>query len=226
MFNSKFNSLLTALLIIAIIAILAIIGYFGYSIYNKYYLNAGAKDAVDAFEQTVGNQNTVTTPPTNELVQNVVIGGVSEGDSMYQNQTQNNTTTTTYYGYNVIGTISIPAIDIEYPILEKVTTKSIKVAVAYLSGVGINQVGNTVIQGHNYRNGLFFSNLSKLSVGDKIYITDTTGTQITYEVYRNFEAKATDTSFYNRDTEGKREITLSTCTNDNTVRTIILAREV
>ena len=62
MFNSKFNSLLTALLIIAIIAILAIIGYFGYSIYNKYYLNAGAKDAVDAFEQAVGNQNTVTTP--------------------------------------------------------------------------------------------------------------------------------------------------------------------
>ena len=227
MFNSKFNSLLTALLIIAIIAILAIIGYFGYSIYNKYYLNVGAKDAVDAFEQAVGNQNTVTTPPTNELVQNVVIGGVSEGDSMYQNQTQNNnTSTTTYYGYEVVGTISIPAIDIEYPILGKPATDALKVAIVYLSGAGINQVGNTVLQGHNYRNGLFFSNLSKLSVGDKIYITDKTGTQVTYEVYRNFEAKATDTSFYKRDTEGKREVTLSTSTNDNTVRTIILAREV
>ena len=45
-------------------------------------------------------------------------------------------------------------------------------------------------------------------------------------LYRNFEAQATDTSFYNRDTQGKREITLSTCTNDNKIRTIILAREV
>ena len=45
-------------------------------------------------------------------------------------------------------------------------------------------------------------------------------------MYRNFEAQATDTSFYNRDTQGKREITLSTCTNDNKIRTIILAREV
>lgn len=228
MFNSKFNTLLTALLIIAIIAIIGIIGYFGYSIYNKYYLNAGAKDAVNAFEETFGNTTTVTPPQTNEIVdENVVIGGVSEGNNIYQEPTQNGgTNNTTYYGYNVIGTISIPAIDIEYPILDTPSSNALKVAIVYLSGVGINQVGNTVLQGHNYRNGLFFSNLSKLSNGDKIYIRDTSGTQITYEVYRNFEAQATDTSFYNRDTQGKREITLSTCTNDNKIRTIILAREV
>lgn len=92
--------------------------------------------------------------------------------------------------------------------------------------LGVNKVGNTVIQGHNYRNGLFFSNLSKLSNGDKIYIKDTEGTQITYEVYKNFSAEATDTSFYNRDTAGKREITLSTCTEDSAIRTIILAKEI
>ena len=93
-------------------------------------------------------------------------------------------------------------------------------------GFGINKVGNTVIQGHNYRNGLFFSNLSKLSNGDKIYITDPTGTKITYEVYSVFEAEETDSSFYNRDTKGLREITLSTCTNDGSKRTIVLAKEV
>ncbi len=223
MFNSKFNTLLTVLLVIAIIAIVGLIAYFGYSIYSKYYINAAAKEAIDAFEQAIGNTVTPSTDD-NEVDGNVTIGGVSEGESIYQNQTTG--TTTTYYGYNVIGTISIPAIDIEYPILEKVTTRSLKVAVAYLSGAGINQVGNTVIQGHNYRNGLFFSNLSSLSIGDKIYIKDTTGTEVTYEVYRNFTAEDTDTSFYNRDTEGKREITLSTCTEDSTVRTIILASEV
>lgn len=133
---------------------------------------------------------------------------------------------TKYYGYEVLGTISIPKIKIEYPILERVSPQSIKVAVAYLSGDGINKVGNTVIQGHNYRNGLFFSNLSKLSNGDDIYITDQTGTKIKYQVYNVFEAEATDSSFYKRETNGLREITLSTCTNDGSMRTIVLAKEV
>lgn len=91
---------------------------------------------------------------------------------------------------------------------------------------GINKVGNTVIQGHNYRNGMFFSNLKKMSNGDKIYITDTDGVKITYEAYSIFEAGETDTSFYKRDTAGLREITLSTCTDDGSARTIVLAKEV
>lgn len=221
MFNSKFNTLLTVLLIVAIIAIIAIIGYFGYSIYNKYYIDASAKNVIHNFEQNTGN-TTVTPKPDDGS--NVTLGDGNIGNSIYNNSTGS---TLEYGGYQVLGTISIPTIKIEYPILAKVTNKSLKIAVAYLSGVGINQVGNTVIQGHNYKNGLFFSNLGKLSNGDKIYIKDATGTQITYEVYRNFTAKATDASFYNRDTAGKREITLSTCTdNDNSARIIILAREV
>jgi len=71
-----------------------------------------------------------------------------------------------------------------------------------------------------------FSNLNKLKNGDAIYITDETKTKVKYEVYSNFDAEATDTSFYNRDTAGLREITLSTCTNDVSTRTIILAKEV
>ena len=74
-------------------------------------------------------------------------------------------------------------------------------------------------------------NLSQLRAAidahaDNIYITDDTGTKIQYKVYKNFEANASDTSFYRRDTQGKREITLSTCTEDANTRTIVLAREV
>lgn len=90
----------------------------------------------------------------------------------------------------------------------------------------LTKFGNTVIQGHNYRNGMFFSNLKKLSNGDKIYITDTSGMKVTYEVYNIFETTETDTSFYKRDTKGLREITLSTCTDDGKLRTIVLAKEV
>lgn len=73
---------------------------------------------------------------------------------------------------------------------------------------------------------MFFSNLKKLSNGDKIYITDTSGMKVTYEVYNIFEAGETDTSFYKRDTQGLREITLSTCTDDGKLRTIVLAKEI
>ncbi len=228
MFNSKFSTLLTALLIVSIIAIIAIIGYFGYSIYNKYYINASAQDIVDNFEQSAGNKRPVQNTIINEQPDNsnITLGDGTFTNSIYDNNSSSGASNVTYNGYNVIGTISIPKIDIKYPILDRVTTKSLKIAVVYLIGPGINEVGNTVIQGHNYKNGLFFSNLYKLSNGDKIYIKDPSGKQITYEVYKNFEANATDTSFYNRDTAGKREITLSTCTDNTATRTIILAREI
>ncbi len=68
--------------------------------------------------------------------------------------------------------------------------------------------------------------MKKLSNGDLIYITDETGTKVTYQAYNIFEASSTDTSFYNRDTQGLREITLSTCTDDGSKVTIVLAKEV
>lgn len=131
MFNSKFNTLLTVLLIVAIIAIIGLMGYFGYSVFNKYNIETGAKDAVDAFENTTIKkpiQNTIEEPNANDIV----IGGVSEEPKPTdQNQSGGRTQ---YHGYDVLGTISIPAIKIEYPILAKVTTQSLKLAVVYLRG--------------------------------------------------------------------------------------------
>lgn len=89
----------------------------------------------------------------------------------------------------------------------------------------LNEVGNVVIAGHNYRNGVFFSNNKKLSKGDKIYITDLNKNRVAYTIYNIFETTDSDASFYNRDTNGKREITLKTCTDDSQRRLIIEARE-
>ena len=70
-----------------------------------------------------------------------------------------------------------------YPVLDRATKSSIKVAVGISYGVGLNNVGNTVIMGHNFRDGTFFSNLKNLKNGDLIYITDLTGTKIKYTIY-------------------------------------------
>ena len=129
-------------------------------------------------------------------------------------------------GYNVDGKIQIPAINLEYPILEKVTPSSIEAAVAILySANGLNQPGNTVISGHNYRNGSFFGNNDKLKLGDKVYITDNSGTKLKYNIYNIYETSPDDGDFIMRETNGKREISLQTCTDNSKGRLIIWAVE-
>ena len=71
---------------------------------------------------------------------------------------------------------------------------------------------------------MFFSNNKKLKNGDKIYITDNSGKKLTYTIYDKFETTESDTDFYQRDTGGKPEVSLSTCTDNSKARLIILAR--
>lgn len=217
--SSKYNNFLTILLVVAIIAIIVLLGFFAYDIYNKYSINKGAEDAISRFEDAIKDDNEVenNSGGTEEIVESPL-------NSVNQSSVEYVSAETTYKGYTIVGKIKIPVINIEYPILEKVTKKSIQIAVAVLYGPGVNKTGNTVIVGHNYRNGTFFSNLSKLKVGDKIYITDASGEQVEYTVYKNYETTAEDTTYMTRDTAGKREISLSTCTVDSNYRTIILAK--
>lgn len=111
MFDSKFNGILTVLLIIAIIGIFALIGYFGWSVYSKYSIKSNAEDVVSNFEETVKNKK-------EEEENRVQIGEVDPGNSIYDNSS--NGEIPKYYGYEIIGTISIPKINIKYPILRKV----------------------------------------------------------------------------------------------------------
>ena len=139
-----------------------------------------------------------------------------------------------YKGYNVAGKIEMPTVRLQYPILgDKVNgswqvtdANAIEVSVAIQYGVGLNNVGNTVIMGHNYRSGLFFGSNKKLQVGDTIYITDwETGTRRAYTIYNKYTTEESDTSFYQRNTNGKREVSLVTCQSNNSYRLVVLARE-
>ena len=127
--------------------------------------------------------------------------------------------------YEVVGTIKIPKTKLEIPILEKVTKRSLELSVALFDGPGLNEIGNTTIMGHNYRNGLFFSDNEKLTNGDKVYITDKSGTKIEYEIYNIYETDPSEAEYMRRDTNGKREISLSTCNDDSSKRLVIWAVE-
>lgn len=244
MFNSKYSNFLTVLLVISIIAIVVLIGYFAYDIYRKYYSNKKGEDAVDAFQsQFINNtqnsneykfndvdlNNDITNEETDgnntNIPTNPSTGSSGGGSTGKKNTSSNNGgTTNKYEGYTMLGTIEISKINLKTPILKELSTDSLKKATILIYG-NLNE--NAVIIGHNNRNGTFFSNLKKLSNGDIIRITDSTGEQVNYAVYSKFEATPDDTSFYQRNTNGLREISLSTCTdNDDTKRIIVLAREV
>ena len=211
--NSKYGNLLTVILVIAIIGIIVVIGIIGYNIYKKHYIEKGAAEAVAQFDDLVKeNQDGNGTKSD--------INGIVDESEMTSKNGK-----TKYKGFDVVATIQIPKIDLKYPILEKVTKKSLETSVAWLYGPGLNKVGNNVIIGHNYRNGTMFSNVKKLSNGDSIYITDITGQKVKYVIYKIYRTSGDDASYMTRNTNGKREISLSTCTDDSKARTIVWAKE-
>ena len=131
--------------------------------------------------------------------------------------------------YYTIGQIDIPTIDCHYPILASDTENFdtlLKIEPVKFHGANPNEVGNFCIVGHNYRNSQFFSKVPRLENGDIIQITDTFGEVVQYEVYDKFIVQNTDPSCTSQQTEGRREITLITCTNgSNDDRVIVKARE-
>ena len=227
MFESKYSKVLTVILILVIVTIVGLLGFLAYDYINKYFVTKQASDFVENYQGdiTTGEENS----SGNVVEGNVTLDETEETPITSNGGAQTTATKKTYKGYSVVGTIKIPKINLEYPVLEKMSTKALETAVIalYPSGDNLNLPGNTVIVGHNYRNGMFFSNIKKLSNGDKIYVTDYRGKSITYEIYNIFEASSTDTSFYQRDTNGLAELTLSTCTDaSNDQRTIVFAKQI
>ncbi len=222
MFESKYSKVLTVILVIVIVAIVGLLGFLAYDYYQNYMTTKETSDFVDGFEEEISNE----TPTNNTAVDNNTTGE-NPFEAIEATNTASSSSTNkreTYKGYGVFGTMKIPAINFRYPILDTLSTSSLETSVVFLYGVGLNKPGNSVIIGHNYRNGVFFSNNKKLNIGDKIFITDEEGKTLTYNIYSKFEATPEDTSFYQRDTGGLPEVTLSTCTDDSSARLIICAK--
>ncbi len=223
MFEAKYSKFLTVLLVFIIVAVVGLGAFLGVSYYKKYSTDKDSEQFVSTF-----------TEDLDETEKNQTENVQGEGGSIADNISQAEVTKSTgkkkqYKGFNSIGTIEIPKTGVSYPVLEDPpTVKKLETAITavFPEGAVLNTVGNVVLIGHNYRNGQFFSNNKKLANGDKIYITDLNGDKVTYIVYKVYQTGVNDTSSYNRDTDGKREITLSTCTDaSNDQRIIVLAAE-
>lgn len=128
-------------------------------------------------------------------------------------------------GHKVIGIIKIPAIDLEYPIIDKTTKETMRISISKFSGGEINEIGNIALAGHNNYSGTMFGKNKNLKMKDKIYITDLKRRTIEYEIYNIFVTDPNDTSILETEDKTKRELTLITCKNGRSERLIIKARE-
>lgn len=208
------------IIIIITLALISAVGYIAYYYISDYISLKEAEQAVDEYEKQVivvefdeNQQNNNEQVPNEPNEQQTTTSSTKKSSGVY------------YKNYSMIGTIHIPKTRVKIPIVDKVTTQSIVSAAAVLYGPGLNEIGNTVIVGHNYRNGTYFSNNKKLELGDKIYIVDSTGNKVEYMIYNKYETLDTDFSYATRNTEGKREISISTCTTDASKRLVIWAKE-
>ena len=123
--------------------------------------------------------------------------------------------------------LTIPKLDISYPVLSKTSDELLKISLNKYWGNGPNKVGNYCIVGHNYANGKLFGKLSQMEIGDIAELKSTSnGKTVQYEAYAKYTVNPDDVSCTSQLTDGKREITLITCKNFGTQRLIIKCREI
>lgn len=221
MFEGRYSKALTIGLIALIVLVIGIIAFFTVNYIKNSNERAQALEAVDELEGRVNRVKTKTD--TNTQDGNLISINV-QPENLITTGSNGNSSVPMYKGFPMAGSISIPKIDLNIPVLADASKKAIDVSVAVNGGPGLNKVGNTIIIGHNYRDGRFFANIKNLANGDKIYITDNSGTKVEYTIYNIYTTTPEDSDFMDRETNGKMEITLDTCTDDTQSRLIIWAR--
>ena len=155
MIDKKYSKVLNIVLIISAVILVVGLGVWGFTIYQQYNTNKEAGEAVDDFITDRSKNKTNTVGDVSLNVNDLDISNYAGDNSKLAKKT--------YKGFTMDGILEIPKINLRYPILDRATDASMKVAVGINYGT-LNKVGNTVIMGHNSKNGLFFSNLNKLSM--------------------------------------------------------------
>ena len=134
--------------------------------------------------------------------------------------------------YYAVATVNIPSINCTYPVITGNELSSaqldelLKISPCKFWGPDPNDVGNFCIVGHNYRSNKFFSHVPDMSIGETVEITDMNGEKLIYKVYDKYVVEPDDVTCTTQRTNGLKEVTLITCTDDSKLRVIVKAREI
>lgn len=108
-------------------------------------------------------------------------------------------------GYNYIGMLNIPVLNLNLPVIESWSSSLLKLAPCRY--VGSAYKSGFIIAAHNY--DAHFAKLKELNAGDKIVFSDIEGNRFVYEVVTLENLKATDIEEMSA---GDWDLTLFTCT--------------
>ena len=224
--------------ILFILSVFLIVSLFSVYIYAEYDRSKqeGISGDILSFltnedNTTIGSyENALVVKLTQEAVEEMNETEESSGFANQSSQLQKASSTYTAPNgkkYETIGIVKIPKINVNYPILAQTTNVEVmKVSPYKFWGADPNEVGNLCIIGHNYRRkGVFFSDVPSLVVGDIVEIQDLSQRTIEYEVYDIHTVDPNDRSDTTQYTNGKKEVTLITCTKDATQRVIVKCTE-
>lgn len=108
-------------------------------------------------------------------------------------------------GVAYIGSLSIPALELELPVISEWSYPNLKIAPCRYQGSAY--LDNLVIAAHNYES--HFGRLRELSPGDQVLLTDMAGNEFCYEV---MELEILAPTAIEEMTLGEYDLTLFTCT--------------
>ncbi len=228
--KKKVYKTLFILSILLIISLILIYSYFEYDRNRQANISSDILSFLNKKNDktTVGaSENALVVKITQEVAEQM------ENMDKQEDSTLNMATATSKYvavngkEYESVGIVKIPKLNISYPILAQTTDVDVmKVSPYKFWGANPNEVGNLCIIGHNYRKkGVFFSDVPSLTVGDIVEIQDLSQRTIQYEVYDLHTVDPNDRSDTTQYTNGKKEVTLITCTDDAKQRVIVKCTE-
>lgn len=158
----------------------------------------------------------------NNIEENTII--VSKQNTNKQKEYPKEEIIQEYKGYDVCAKLEIPSIKLETYVLKNYSVHALNISVTKFWGANPNQIGNFCIAGHNFKNSNMFSNLKKLEIGEKIYVTDNDIGEVEYTIYNIEKVIPENVECLDQDTKN-REVTLITCTSDSSLRIIVQAKE-
>lgn len=223
---------------ISVFLVCILFSYYIYAEYDKNKNEAVSKEILSNlnFENNIVDDTTIKFS-NNSIV--VILNTEDPFEIIYSEPADEDTTdniewreTSNGTKYYAVATVDIPSIDCTYPVLvaddpenaEKLD-ELLKISPCKFWGPDPNEVGNFCIVGHNYRSNKFFSHVPDLSIGDRIEIKDLNGQTIVYKIYDKYVVQPDDVSCTSQRTNGLKEVTLITCTDDSKLRVIVKARE-
>lgn len=211
--------------VVSILITLLLLAYYFFTEYDKVKGEQISKEILKSL--SFKNEAPESANDTLVVALNDKVEEIAKEEKVKEKKLNNVYTTENGTEYVVDSILNIPSLGINYPVLSETSDELLKISLNKFWGCEPNAVGNYCIVGHNYDGkDIFFGKLNKIKNGDIVELEDCYGEKIQYKVYNTFIVKPTDVACTSQLTNGKREITLITCSDGGRTRFIVKCREI